>query len=224
MSQWEETSYPVPVRPLRVSCLSCGVAIAGGVRGSANIRSILKEIKGHDEEHHPPYDQAVIAAVATAVAELNDDLMAPRRTSRLSIDWAGSSAVATWRHSAEVLERHIGVLVEQRGDLERALQRVTRERDDLRVQLVEALKQIDVLTAVRDGLGAELRKAQPGRRSAGWFAELAKVTAGALVGAISTVGMQAALDGDDVGRHAATVVEHADVVISDCRAGAYSPP
>lgn len=85
MPTWEETSYPVPDRPLTVSCLSCGVPVAGGHRGSSNIRSILKVVKAHDEECHG-YDPGVIQAITKAVEEINAGAAVPRRIGRLTVD------------------------------------------------------------------------------------------------------------------------------------------
>lgn len=225
MTAWEETSYPVPRQALRVSCLSCGEAIAGGRRGSANIRSILKVLKTHDEAHHPPYDPGVIQAVVKAVEELNRGQPAPRRAGRLTVDLAGTMSSTRWRQHAEALERHIGVLVEQRTELERAVDRLTRERDlaveerdSLRAELIESQKEIDVLQGVRDALSAELKKSQPSPRRTGLLAEVGKVSAAAVVSALVTVGARSALDLDQPKTSAATVVEHADVVIDDCGA------
>jgi len=223
MAGWEERSYPIPRQALRVSCLSCGTAIAGGRRGSANIRSILKVLKTHDDAHHPPYDPGVIQAVVKAVEELNRGQPAPRRAGRLTIDLAGAMSSIRWRQHAEALERHIGVLVEQGTDLERAIDSLTRERDlavserdSLRAELIEAQKEIDVLQGVRDALAAELTRSQPSPRRTGLLAELGKASAAAVVGALITVGARSALDLDQVKSCAVTVVEHADVVIDDC--------
>ena len=223
MARWEETSYPVPTRALRITCVSCGIAIAGGVRGSRNIRSILKEVKAHDDSRHPPYDPAVIQLVAHAVAELNDGSPTPRRVGRLSVDLAEAGAALAWRLRAEVLERHLGILVEEKAELEAALNRLRHERDlavldreHLRSQLVEAQKELEVLGGVRDALRAELVKAQPSRRTTSLLAEVSKASAAAVAGALITVGAQWSLGLQSVERDATTVVNHADVVISDC--------
>lgn len=225
MAAWEETSYPVPTRALRVTCLACGTQVAGAVRGTRNIRSILKEVKAHDGAHHRPYDPGVIRSITAAVAELNEGAASPRRVGRLSIDVLVTNASSEgWRRRAEILEQHIGVLIEKKCDLEAALHRLRHERDlatadreRLRQRLTEAEKEIDVLQGVRDALRAELIKAQPSRRTTGFLAEVAKVSAAAVIGAVATVGAQHVFTNDDMRTGAETIVEHADVVISDCR-------
>jgi chromosome segregation ATPase len=184
-------------------------------------------VKAHDDALHRPYDPGVIRGIASAVAELNDGAASPRRTGRLAIDvLVANTSSEAWRRRAEVLEQHIGVLVEQKSDLEAALHRLRRERDlatadreRLRHGLAEAEKEIDVLRGIRDALRAELIKAQPSRRTTGLLAEVAKAAAAAAVGAVVSVGAQHVFASDDLRAHAVTVVEHADVVIADCGAG-----
>lgn len=124
MSSWEETIYPVPAGALVVTCLSCGSKIAGRRQGSRNIRSVLKEIKSHDDANHRPYDPGVIQAVTSAVQELNAGKPTPRRVGRLAIDFAGSGSTTEWRRAAEVLELHVAVLVEERDRLEAVVERL----------------------------------------------------------------------------------------------------
>lgn len=226
MSNWEETSYPVPVRALMVSCLSCGLIIAGGRRGTRNIRSILKEIRAHDDAEHRPYDPGVIQAVTTAVQELNGGALPPRRVGRLAVDLAGSGSAVAWRRKAEVLERHVAVLVEERGQLVAAIDRLRYDRDvasadreRLQAQLAEALKEIDVLQGVRDALRAELVKAQPNRRTTGLLAEVSKAAAAALVASCVAVGAHWVSGLEDAETKATTVVSHANVVIAECELG-----
>ena len=225
MTKWKETSYPVPREPLRVRCLSCGVAIAGGRRGTANIRSILKEVKAHDGAQHPPYDPQVISVITQAVAELNSDLPRPRRAGRLAIDFAFDQSTDVWRREAEKLEQHVGQLLERRSELERAVVRLAAERtlaleirQTLRRQLIEAQKEIDVLTGLRASLRAELVKSHPSRRQTGLLAEVAKAAAAAVVASVIAVGAQWASEADQVAAPATNVVTHAEVVINNCHA------
>jgi hypothetical protein len=223
MPTWEETSYPVPLRPLRVACLTCGTYVAGGHRGSRNIRSILKVVKAHDDESHG-YDPSVIQAITTAVDEINKGAPVPRRIGRLAVDLASSAnSLGSWQRQAEILEQHIAVLVDQKSALEAATEELRHsrdhalaERDALRHQLTEAQKEIDVLRGVRDALQAELIKAQPSRRTTGFLAEIAKASASAVVGALVAVGVPGALGLNDAKTDATTVVHHADVVITEC--------
>jgi septal ring factor EnvC (AmiA/AmiB activator) len=131
--------------------------------------------------------------------------------------------LGSWQRQAEILEQHIAVLVEQKSELEAATERLRRsrdhafaERDSLRQQLTEAEKDIDVLRGVRDALQAELIKAQPSRRTTGLLAEIAKGSAVAVVSVLATVGAQWPLGLNDVKNSAHTVVNHADVVITEC--------
>lgn len=76
---WIEETYPVPNRPLKVSCRRCEAPITGHSRGTVNPRSILKEVKWHMDSVHPPYDRSLVWDIQAAVEELNDGAPSPRR-------------------------------------------------------------------------------------------------------------------------------------------------
>jgi hypothetical protein len=78
--------YPLPNRPLKAICDTCREAVAGGVRGSANFRYMLKSIKRHEDDHHPPYDKdIIIRALIVAVEEIGDGSLDPHRVGRYRV-------------------------------------------------------------------------------------------------------------------------------------------
>jgi hypothetical protein len=89
-STWSERTYSVPERPVTLRCTQCGVAVAGGHRGSRNPRGILKDLKRHDESHHPPYSAEIVRLVDLALCELNEGALPPLRIGRrLELDYFG---------------------------------------------------------------------------------------------------------------------------------------
>jgi hypothetical protein len=156
---WEETVYPVPAGALRITCLSCGSVVAGRRRGSRNVRSILKEIKSHDDVNHPPYDPDVIQSVTAAIRRLNDGTPAPVRAGRFDIDYLGSDSSSVKQQAVDriggAVEALVGVIdrfIVYNHELEEWVQDLEQWNDILTLQLRKA-------NTDRERLGDDLQSA-----------------------------------------------------------------
>jgi hypothetical protein len=93
-----DPTYTDPVARLAVDCGTCGTAVIGYERGSADFRALMKAIKAHEDEYHPPYERdLLIPSLQHAVDRFNGGELVPQVVGRYRIQMFRAPGRSTTR-------------------------------------------------------------------------------------------------------------------------------